>query len=402
MKNANKFGLWIVGITVLLIAFVDLASDTRVDWHRTYDQRDKIPYGLYIAHEELPRILGEDVHMEDFQSMNYESLKKFLPGKEQSSMVFIVDNIYEGKEVALELLDFVERGGEVFLSSNSLPSELLDTLGVKQDYHYPYVINEVVDMEDRPFSLADGTTAYYKDLDYPGLFTQLDSADTRIVGSFAVQDKDIPDFIEIKRGKGRFLLHLEPLMFTNYYLLQPDNFQYAAKALKLLSRKQIYWYDATFKNPGEAHTPLRVFLQHRGLRQAWYLLLFGLILFLLFKSKREQRAVEVVEPEPNLSKEFARTIATLYYESGNPGNLVQKKVEYFLYDLRTYFQLDILRLEEEDFARQLAGKSGVSIAECTALIQLLLRYRKVQAASDSDLLALHREIEEFKHKANML
>lgn len=402
MRNSGKFGLLLLGITVLLIAFIDLASDKQIDWSKTYDQRDKIPYGLYVTREELPEILERQVQVKDFTSTNYDFLKTFLPGKEQTSLVYIVNGFYEGKEMTGELLSFVERGGEVFISANNFPHYLMDTLGIKQQFHYPYNFNEAINVKDRPFSLADGKTAYYKDLDYPGLFCDLDTVNIRIIGYYEVEDKEIPNFIEIKRGKGRFLLHLEPLMFTNYYMLKEANFIYGAAVLKLLSNKEVYWFDSAFKGTMEAKTPLRVLLQNDGLRQAWYILLFGLILFLLFKSKREQRAVNVVEPEPNLSKEFARTIATLYYESGNPGNLIQKKVEYFLYDIRTHFQLDILQLEDEAFAKQLSLKTGVSLEECENLIKLLLRYRKVSTSTDAELVALNKRIEDFKHKANML
>src|SRR5690606_13382417 len=402
MKNYGKFGLVLLGITILIIAFIDLASDKQIDWSKTYNQRDKIPYGLYVSREELPEIMENQVEIEDFTSTNYDFLKMFLSAKEQGSLVYIVNGFYEGKEVTGELLSFVERGGEVFISANNFPTYLMDTLGIRQQFHYPNNFNEVIHVEDRPFSLVDGKTAYYKDLDYPGLFCNLDTTNTRIIGYYEVEDKEIPNFIEVKRGQGRFLLHLEPLMFTNYYMLKEESFIYGAAVLKMLSNKEVYWFDGTFKGTVEAKTPLRVLLQNDGLRQAWYILLFGLILFLLFKSKREQRAVHVVEPEPNLSKEFARTIATLYYESGNPGNLIQKKVEYFLYDIRTHFQLDILQLEDEVFVKQLSLKTGVSMEECEHLIRLLLQYRKVRVSTDGELVELNKKIEDFKYKANML
>lgn len=402
MRNSARFGLILLGITVLIIAFIDLASDKQIDWSKTYDQRDKIPYGLYVTREELPEIMERPIQLEDFTSTNYDFLKTFLTGKEHSSLIYIVNGFYEGKEVTRELMNFVERGGEVFISTNNFPTYLMDTLGIRQQFHYPNNFNEVIHVEDRPFSLEDGKTAYYKDLDYPGLFCNLDTTNTRIIGYYDVEDKEIPNFIEVKRGQGRFLLHLEPLMFTNYYMLKEENFIYGAAALKLLSNKEIYWFDSTFKETAEAKTPLRVLLQNDGLRQAWYILLFCLILFLLFKSKREQRAISVIEPEPNLSKEFARTIASLYYESGNSGNLIQKKIEYFLYDIRTHFQLDILQLEDDVFAKQLSQKTGVSLEECEDLIRVLLSYRKVRTSTDAELIALNKRIEDFKHKANML
>src|SRR5690606_8833255 len=125
------------------------------------------------------------------------------------------------------------------------------------------------------------------------------------------------------------------------------------------------------------------------------------ILFLIFKSKREQRAVEVIMPEPNLSKDFARTISTLYYENGNPGNLIAMKIEYFLYDLRRQFQVDILHIDDAEFPRQLSLKAGIGNQEAQKLVTLIMKYRHASASTDRELLIVNNEIEEFKRKANM-
>lgn len=82
MKNAGKFGLVLVGLTILVIALIDVTSDKQVDWTRTYDQRDKIPFGLYVVRQELPRILGEQgAEVTDVTATNYTYLRDFLRGR---------------------------------------------------------------------------------------------------------------------------------------------------------------------------------------------------------------------------------------------------------------------------------------------------------------------------------
>ena len=402
MRNSGKLGIILLVFTLLVIVVIDITSDKQVDWTKTYDQRDKIPFGLFFTRTELPNILSDRAQIEDFSSTNYDDIKKFLRGKEQASIVYIVNQFYEGKETLAELVAYVERGGEVFISSNSFPKQLLDTLGLDMDYYYPQNFGEVWNIDDRPFALSNGKEAFYEELDYPGFFYGLDSVGTSKIGYFPAQERKLPNFLEVKRKNGRFLLHLEPLMFTNFYMLKEPNFLYGASALKLISRKQVYWYDALIKSQASNKTPLRVLLQNPGLREAWYILLFGLLIFLLFRSKREQRAVPVVEPEPNLSKEFAKTIATLYYENGNPGNLVQKKIEYFLYELRTRYLMDTLALEEDGFAKKLSSKTAVPLDDCVALISLLIRYKNIRSSRDEELLHVNKQIEDFKNKANML
>ncbi|GHE40201.1 DUF4350 domain-containing protein [Sphingobacterium griseoflavum] len=402
MKNTGKLGIILLVFTLVAIVFIDLTKDSQTDWSRSYDQRDKIPFGLYFTRTELAQILSDSTTVTDFNSTNYDDLKQFLPGKEDACLLFIVNQFYAGNESIDELLSYVERGGEIFISSNSLPGILLDSLGLSQTYYYPQDFGEVIDVGDRPFALSNGRQAYYNELEYPGLFYGIDTIGVHTAGYFEAGKRKLPNFVEVKRNKGRFLIHLEPLMFSNYYMLQEQNFLYGAAALKMLDRKRVFWYDALFKGSDTARTPLRVLLQHEGLRQAWYLLLFGLLLFLLFRSKREQMAVPVVEAEKNLSKEFARTIATLYYEHGSDSNLLQKKVEYFLYDLRSKFFIDTLHLEDVGFAETLSKKTGVPRVDCERIVNLVNRYRKITYSTDSELMDVHRQIEDFKSKANIL
>lgn len=400
MRNSSKLGILLLGLTLLVIAVIDLTSDKQVDWTRSYDQKDKIPYGLYVTRQELPQLLPNK-SITDFSENNYPDLKSFLRDKEGASLVYVVDYFSQSNELVKELVSFVDRGGEVFISSNTMPSSLLDTMGIEQDYYYAAGSDELLDFTEKPFLLSNGLSAFYKDLNYPGLFYNIDSAETTVLGYFERGKLKLPNFIEVKRNKGRFILHLEPLMFTNYYMLQRANFNYAATAFKLISKDQVYWFNAAATGTVE-RSPLRFLLSHKGLRQAWYLLLFGLILLLLFKSKREQKAVPIVMPEPNLSKDFAATIATMYYENGTPEDLGIKKIDYFLYDLRTQFQIDTQLLDEPGAAQHLAQRTGVALNFCTELLERIRKHRSNLQLSDRQLLDLNLFIEDFKHKANML
>ncbi len=400
MRNTNKFAIILLGLTILVIALIDVMGDKPIDWRKTYNQRDKIPYGLFITHQKLPTFLKRGTTMSDFTSTNYQVIDSLLQGKTSGTVVYIEDRLYEGKQTIDKLYEFAESGGEVFISTNEISKPLLDTLGIKQSYYYPSDISTTLQNE-RSFSLADGRKASYNDLHYPGVFWDLDSAQVTILGYFEAEGKKIPNFIRVEVGKGRFILHLEPVMFTNYFMLKRDNFNYGLTALKFISSNNLYWYDGNFKTAHRSGSPLRVLLENAGLREGWYLILFGLLLFLLFKSKREQRAVAVVEPEPNLSKEFARTIATLYYENGNPKNLISKKIEYFLFDLRMQFQMDIMQLEEDDFPRQLSVRTGIDEQYAQYIVSMLKRFRNAGDSTDQELMMVNKEIEEFKRKANI-
>ncbi|ULT28594.1 hypothetical protein KUH03_20005 [Sphingobacterium sp. E70] len=112
--------------------------------------------------------------------------------------------------------------------------------------------------------------------------------------------------------------------------------------------------------------------------------------------------MEIAKPEPNLSKEFCETIATLYYENGTPANMVDKKIDYFLHDIRTRFHMDTLALREEGFCEELAERSGVSLAETQQLIRLIIHMQGIQQNDVAGLRQINEIIEDFKHKAKMI
>lgn len=402
MKNGRTIGLLMLLITLLAIGFIDAGKKRPIDWTHTFNQRDKIPYGLYIAREEFSNLLPKGARVKDFSEDRATAISSLLSKPTEKSLVFIVDQFDFSSAYNQHIYQFAHAGGEVFISANSLPKEFLDSLAMEVKYLEYSKFEKPFSNIKLPFFLTDKKNkAFYKDLEYPGLFSKLDAQHQQIVGSFSIERHEIPNFVEVRVGAGKIWVHLEPLMFANFYMLQRPNYQYVATALQVLSHKQVYWYDA-YKSSEVSTTPLRFLLVNSGLKQAWYLVLAGLLLFLLFRSKREQKAVRVVIPEANQSKNFAKTIASLYYEQADPGNMLDKKIDYFLYDLRRYYQLDSLKLEEESFSQWLSMKSGVPMADTGPLVVELLQCKAAVKISIEDLKRVVRRIEEFKIKAQMV
>src|SRR5690606_14813245 len=134
----------------------------------------------------------------------------------------------------------------------------------------------------------------------------------------------------------------------------------------------------TYYDYVQPRTPLRVILSKPGFYQAWYLLHIGLLALLFVKSKRQQREVKVTKPERNLSKELADTIANMYLENATTGHIIHKKIDYFLFTIRSLFQLDTMELWEERFIKQLSSKAGVGVEETKHLMHALEKYRKTK------------------------
>lgn len=397
MKGSVKFGLILLGVVLLLIGIIDMTSKKPIIWDRTFDAKDKNPFGAYVVRNELKHII--DQHNEDIKRPLYQYLDS-MKGRDKN-LLFYTSYFSLGEAAENKLLDYVSRGGKAMIIAEAIDHYLLDSLDIKVFDFYGYKKGVDIKNHLRVKLTNDNSKIHYAKSDLSTVFIKLPKNVT-ILGGITYQDYLLPNFVEVQIGKGKLYLHLTPDLFGNYYLLNSaSQYAYAAKSLSYLNDKPIAWYD--FKaNTAQYSTPLRVLLTNAGLRQAWYVLLGGLVLLLVFKSKREQRAVEIAKPEPNLSKEFCETIATLYYENGTPGNMVDKKIDYFLHDIRSRFHMDTLALREEGFSEELAERSGVSLAETQQLIRLIIRMQEIHQNKVAGLKQVNETIEDFKHKAKMI
>ncbi|MFZ4862731.1 DUF4350 domain-containing protein [Sphingobacterium sp. Mn56C] len=401
MKQTLIFSVMALCLVVLGIALIDASSQRPLDWNKSLRYQAKAPYGLYVFRQELQQVLGGNREISDFSVSYYTKFSQLDSlGSSDNAVVGIKYYNYLDEYETTKMLDFVGQGGEVFLAGYAFSDSLLDSLGIK--------LEELNEVKFRPkattvaYSLGNDTALLRMDKVSDFLiFSKLDPKTCTIMGQLQVNQQSFPMFIRIAFGKGYLYLHSLPELFTNYYMLQQQSYLFASRTINVMRSTKVHIYDSHFKGV-QPETPLRVILSMPGFNQAWYLLLVGLLALLLFKSKREQAAIPILRPEPNRSKAFAQVIGSLYYENGNPGNIIHKKIEYFLYSIRVTYTLDTTDLTDERFIRQLASKSTVSLKDTEALIALLNRYKQQEHVTFAEVKMVNQQIEEFKSKANTL
>ncbi|MDT8348035.1 MAG: DUF4350 domain-containing protein, partial [Flavobacteriaceae bacterium] len=120
-----------------------------------------------------------------------------------------------------------------------------------------------------------------------------------------------------------------PQAYTNYYLLN-GNKDYAALSFSYIQHRSLYWDN--YKKAGRIviTSPMRFVLSQTSLKWAYYLTIATLLVFVIFKAKREQRIIPVLAPLENSSVAFAKTVGSLYYQHKDYSDLIQKKTNYFL------------------------------------------------------------------------
>jgi hypothetical protein len=120
-----------------------------------------------------------------------------------------------------------------------------------------------------------------------------------------------------------------------------------------------------------------------------------MLVFMIFNAKRRQRVVPIVQPLSNTTIDFAKTIGNLYFQEGDHGNLIDKKIIYFLEKIRQDYLLDTSVLDDI-FIKKLQAKSGKNSFDIQNLVYLINQHRKNNfTAIESDLIAINNAIEKI-------
>ncbi len=154
------------------------------------------------------------------------------------------------------------------------------------------------------------------------------------------------DFIRIPYGKGYFYIHFNPILLTNLYLSREPGKRYTERMLQHLPDSKIIWdaastdfkWDFDFYG-GRSETPLGFILSRKALRNAWYLILSMVLLFVLFRAKRRQRIIPILPANRNTTLEFTETIGNFYFNENNPKELGQQRVKLFMDFLRFKYRI---------------------------------------------------------------
>lgn len=354
-----------------------------VDWSETYARRDKIPYGTYVVSRSLGELFPQAETRFSTLSL-YEELEKMAD--EEGTVYLAIGNSFHPDKVELGyLLEWVERGNYLFASAYRMADTLLGALSLdtKVDFESLPVHLKVPGGENKEYRF--GRDAYY--------FTLGEKFAGAVLGWKGEEGR--PDFVALPRGKGWLYLNLNPEAFTNYQVLDSLNGDYFCRALSWLPAdcRQVVWEDWEMRN-NRVRTPFEVILRYPALRLALYLILAGMLLYGIFRAKREQRAVAVVAPPRDRMTEFVATVSALYLKEKDHGAIAVKLVDFFLGEVRIHYgvRTDVL---DEEFARRLAERAEADGERTRELVRLMRQVRETARADEALLRRLTAAMEAF-------
>ncbi len=394
MLKKRKHILFLIAVFIILF-LVEYFSPKPIDWTISLKKEDKIPYGTYILYDLLPDVFqGNNVYTSE--STIYETLIEDTLQNE--NLIFISNNFTPDSLDLDQLYQHVQMGGNVFIAASFFSQNFSDSLNFEIDYpllgtHDSLIVNFV-----NP-KLKHQKGYIYKKAVYQYQFNKFDTLSSTVLSIF---NHKFVNFIEVKYGAGNFYLCSQPLLFTNYNLLINDNANYAFTALSYLPNRDVIWdaYIKPDKSEINSSVPVRYILSQPPLKAAWLTLLVGMLLYIIFESKRRERPIPVISGLKNASLEFAHTVGRLYYRTGNHKDLAHKKFIYFTDILRSKYNLNTDEFTPENY-KKIALKTGTS----THLIRdIFNHYKTIEKREISipanELFSFTNKIEQFYIESN--
>lgn len=431
MKITTRY---IVGIVILVVGLfaILLIRPSRFVWTPTFAHEDKNPLGCFVFDsvmvQTMPRgykATGATLRETIADSSSNNVLIVTRDGKLTDANITDIKRLLDrGSTVMLVGVDIYEDsnadkafGLQCITYANFFYNEIKNKLAHNSDDLYDSLHYRAV------YKDAHGTKRHrlprciaYPDADYR-IYKTLLAGVVNIDSAAAVHrryyilshcvspyydDEYKPDndykAVMVEYGRGRLVVVTTPLLFTNFGIISPSTQPYVMRLMNTLADKPVVRLDASMKGgavigaDADKHnaSPLSYILSQPPLRWAYYTIIAGALVFIIFTARRRQRVIPVIPEKKNHDMEFVRLIGKLYYEHHDNSDLVLKKFGMLADQVRNTLDIDLNdRHNRQDHVRALSDASHVSIYDLGALLDELHAIRDDQLAiRDDDMVRL--------------
>ncbi len=426
MTDKRPFIIFGIAALLLLTIFIVFRSkNDRYSWDENYKETNKSPYGTFVVYN----LLKDYFPNHDLLDITNSIFDDLLPENAENAgstanYVFIGEGMYMDTSDVDQLLAFVAAGNNAFISSKSIPYDLMYyvyTDECNNNYWDDYVNQEdtLVSLNLIHENLKDQYGFEYKFLyrskTHPYRWQYIDSMyfceeENSFVELGNINGQFV-NFAKMNYGKGAFYLHTTPITFSNIQLLNKQGLSYANKIFSHLSAGPIYWdehsrvdedisrrrnqmasYSPNSKLSNEG--PLSYILKQPSLAWAWYLALATGLLYLLFRAKRKQRIIPVMDINSNTSLEFISTIGRLYFLQNDHKKLCLQKMKLFLSYVRERYNIPTKQIDES-FINSLSLRSEVPEKVINKIVLMFNNIKNSGFVSEKTMIDYHLEMDKF-------
>ena len=362
-------------------------------WDNKMAFSNKGPYGLYVF-EQLAISSGRfDAFnlIYDYQLM--DSIQKL----DNQLFMFVGDRFELTNNEIRSLINSVKKGNELFVSANDFSVSFLSAFS--PEITLSYFAEDSVDFKTYDNKKYSMLYIYEKDT-LSTLWSVFNQTPNLIDKSYI---KNVPNLVEIKLGEGRIYLHSNTLAFQNYQLLRRPGKEYFKFFINQFSNSQIQWLsfaeyeppialDEIEENQGNETSLLVRIFEFRSLRWAVFIIVIGIILFFLFRSKRMQPVIPILNDNNNAGLSYLDTITGIYFSQKKPEQIRKLMLRNFCTTVQQHFFIDINKRNSSDPLNILAQKSKTEVA---FIINLVKRLEETSTIKNSELMRLRKDLRAF-------
>lgn len=426
MTDKRPFIIFGIAALLILTFFIVFRSNNdRYSWDENYEESNKSPYGTFVVYNLLKDYFPDhqltDISRSIFDELPVESSESNGP---PANYIFIGEGLYLDTADVDQLLDFVEAGNTAFISSKSIPFDLMDSIYADECsgnywYDYTYIEDTLVTLNLGHKDLKDQNgfeyEFIYRNKPHDYFWKYIDSsffcdAEYSFIELGTINNK-YANFVKLNFGEGVFYLHTTPIAFSNIQLLKKQGISYANKIFSHLSDGPVYWdkYSRVDEEVSQRRNqmasysqnsqlnhegPLSYILKQPALAWAWYLALTTGLLYLLFRAKRKQRIIPVMDVNSNTSLEFISTIGRLYFLQNDHKKLCLQKMKLFLSYVRERYNIPTKQIDEA-FIKSLSLRSEVPESVISKIVMMHQNISKSGFISEKTMIDYHLEMDKF-------
>lgn len=427
-KRSKTILYFLLGIIVLLFV-VESSRPRPVEWTMSFTSGDKIPYGCFVLYDQLDELFPD----QPIRAINQVPIE-FLKSQDEATnanYIFINNRLAFDRVETDRLMEFASRGNKVFIASQTAYGALTDSLGIEVNSSMKYDFDQGDTIRTRlSNSRFKGQRYVYDRGASYRYFEAYDTLQTKVLGeilpfernknaienlvadamestaeSNEVDEGDDEDenltykipqanFVEVKVGEGAIYYNLNPISYTNYYMLKEGMPAYISESFSYLNDGPVYFDDYGKSGRKVVESPLRFILSQPALKWAYYIAVIAVLLYMVFVSKRKQRIIPVVQPPKNDTVDFTKTIGGLYYESRDYSSIINKKISYFLEKVRVNYYLNTENLNK-DFINRLSIKSNKDLRQTEDIVHFISHLRSKPMHNENELKQLNKKIALF-------
>ncbi len=377
----------------------------------TYSSRDKAPFGSYVPFKVMENFFQGTKPKTVTRSFSRTYANNSGLKGQNNAYIIVAERLWLTEADATAMAEYVGNGNKLFLAIEETDSLLEATFGfkVKEEAQPPVPLvlmnktrpgdSVVTQHFSNPHFGAD-TTFTARGIPLRGHLASPDSGILTILGT---NDRHQPNFFRVPHGNGQLIVMLNPMTWTNYFLLKKNNIRALELQMAYLPEfpLNVYWdeyYKHLYGPQRDDFSDWQVLLKHPSLRWALILALVLLLLYILFEGKRRQR---LIPPKPvlaNTSLDFAETLGRLYYLHHNNSNLAHKMTQHLMEYIRQNYYLNTSAVSGE-FVTALSRKSGQPRDFVEQLMNMVMQVRLSENISDEQLQHYYNSIYLFYLKA---